>query len=293
MRIPPLGTVVALAIGVAAAVAAQCRMTYSISVYNDGAVSSDYSAVYGYSSSIDNSILCGCGHGGYQTTTTVYAPDGSSYPSTQGGMSSSVSVPVNGRMGTYQVIGRISLYCSCAGPVAAGGLAASLYACPFPAGEMSEAVSWFSGSDYIGATFMMDLKEAGNTNPPALRYQGRVVSERLSDLVDGCWFPGSDEPKLPLPDPSAWSSWTVTSINKYGGDQIANPASWVRYYQQVIATNPYRYENNECSETDTQTMLMNGCAGGPGCTYDIHQIKIVVQKDKVTVFRGNGQATGN
>ncbi len=109
MRIPPLGTVVALAIGVAAVAAAQCRMTYSISVHNDGAASSDYSAVYGYSSSIDNSILCGCGHGGYQTTTTVYAPDGSSYPNTQGGMSSSVSVPVNGRPGTYQVIGRISL----------------------------------------------------------------------------------------------------------------------------------------------------------------------------------------
>jgi hypothetical protein len=291
MRIPPLGTVVALAIGVAAAVAAQCRMTYSISVYSDGAVSSDYSAVYGYSSSIDNSILCGCGHGGYQTTTTVYAPDGSSYPSTQGGMSSSVSVPVNGRLGTYQVIGRISLYCSCAGPVAAGGLAASLYACPFPAGEMSEAVSWFSGSDYIGATFMMDLKEAGNTNPPALRYQGRVVSERLSDLVDGCWFPGSNEPKLPLPDPSEWSSWTVTSINKYGGDLVANPANWVRYYQQQIANG--RYPNNQCIQTDTQTMLMNGCAGGSGSTYDIHQIRIVVQRDKVTVFRGNGQATGN
>lgn len=42
MRIPPLGAAVALAIGAAAA-AAQCRMTYSISVYNDGAVSSDYS----------------------------------------------------------------------------------------------------------------------------------------------------------------------------------------------------------------------------------------------------------
>jgi hypothetical protein len=291
MRIPPLGTVVALAIGVAAAVAAQCRMTYSISVYSDGAVSSDYSAVYGYSSSIDNSILCGCGHGGYQTTTTVYAPDGSSYPSTQGGMSSSVSVPVNGRLGTYQVIGRISLYCSCAGPVAAGGLAASLYACPFPAGEMSEAVSWFSGSDYIGATFMMDLKEAGNTNPPALRYQGRVVSERLSDLVDGCWYEGSEGPILKVPDPSEWSSWTVTSINKYGGDLVANPANWVRYYQQQIANG--RYPNNQCIQTDTQTMLMNGCAGGSGSTYDIHQIRIVVQRDKVTVFRGNGQATGN
>lgn len=42
MRIPPLGTAVALAIGVAAA-AAQCRMTCSISVYNDGGVSGDYS----------------------------------------------------------------------------------------------------------------------------------------------------------------------------------------------------------------------------------------------------------
>lgn len=40
-------------------------------------------------------------------------------------------------------------------------------------------------------------------------------------------------------------------------------------------------------------MLMRGCAGGPGCTYDIHEIKIVIEKDKVTVFRGNGQLSGN
>jgi len=94
-----------------------------------------------------------------------------------------------------------------------------------------------------------------------------------------------------VPDPSEWSSWTVTSINKYGGDLVANPANWVRYYQQEIANG--RYPNNQCIQTDTQTMLMNGCAGGPGSTYDIHQIRIVVQRDKVTVFRGNGQATGN
>lgn len=289
MRIPRLGRLFGAALVFASGAMAQCRMTYSVSVYSDGAVSSDYSAVYGYSSSIDNSTLCGCGHGGYQTTTTVYAPDGASYVSTQGGMTSTVYVQTNGRLGTYQVLGRVSLYCSCAGLVAAGGLAASLYACPFPAGEVSVPFAWYSGEKSIGATFMMDLKDGGNADPPAGRYAGRVVSEQIFNLVDGCWFQGSEKDPLQPPAPSEWSSWTVTSINKYGGDLIANPRDWVRYYQQQIAGG----RCPSCTETDTQAILINGCAGGPGCTVDVHQIRVVVEKDKVTVVRGNGEMSGN
>lgn len=54
MRISPLIAFLALAVGMASAAVAQSRMTYSVSVYSDGAVSSDYSAVYGYSSSVDS-----------------------------------------------------------------------------------------------------------------------------------------------------------------------------------------------------------------------------------------------
>ncbi len=267
----------------------QCRMTYSVSVYSDGAVSSDYSAVYGYSSSIDNSILCGCGHGGYQSTTTVYPPYGDSYASTQSGMISSVYAPTNGRFGTYTVTGRITLLCSCAGLVAAGGLAANLYACPFPAGEVSNPQSWYLSADYIGAIFMMDLKDAGNSDPPPSQYKDRVITEELSDLVDGCRYPGSDGPLLKQPDPGP--PWTVTSLNKYGGDLIANPIVWVRYYQQAIADGRAPYQS--CVQTDTQKMWINGCGGGSERQYHTNQIRVIVEKDRVTVVRGNGQLSGN
>lgn len=286
-----LGMVAAAVLGVAFHAGAQCRMTYSISVYSDGAVNNDYSAVYGYSSSIDNSTLCGCGHGGYQTTTTVYAPDGLSYANTQGGMTSGVYVPTNGRLGTYQVTGRISLYCSCAGLVAAGGIAAGVYACPFPDGEVSNPVGWFSGSNYIGAHFMMDLKDTGNADPPPGRYKERIVSEQISDLVDGCWFPASELSPLRAPQPSEWSSWEITSVNKYGVDQVANPTQWVRNYQQQIAEGKAPYQ--QCTETDTQKMAMNGCEARPGKLYQTNQIKVIVEQNQVTIFRGNGHRSGN
>ncbi len=286
-----LAAVAAAVFGVALQAGAQCRMTYSISVYSDGAVNNDYSAVYGYSSSIDNSTLCGCGHGGYQTTTTVYAPDGLSYANTQGGMTSSIYVPTNGRLGTYQVLGRITLYCSCAGLVAAGGIAAGVYACPFPEGEMSNSDDWFSGSDYIGGRFMMDLKDTGNADPPPGRYKGRIVSEQISELVDGCWFSGSAKLPLVAPPSSEWLSWNVTSLNKYGGDLIANPTDWVRYYQQEIAAGRAPYQS--CTQTDTQAMTINGCGGGAAKQYNSHQIKVIVERNQITVFRGNGQISGN
>lgn len=52
--------------------------------------------------------------------------------------------------------------------MAAGGLAAFLYACPFPAGEKSKAMWWSSDSNHIGAIFLMDLKDTGiRTRRPA------------------------------------------------------------------------------------------------------------------------------
>lgn len=69
-----------------APLAGQCQMVYNVSVYNDGSVSQDLSTVYGYSNAADNSTLCSCAHSNYQTTATVYAPDGSSGTSQQGGL---------------------------------------------------------------------------------------------------------------------------------------------------------------------------------------------------------------
>lgn len=56
---------------------------------------------------------------------------------------------------------------------------------------------------------------------------------------------------------------------------------------------PYRDPYQSCTETDTQTMTINGCAGGPGKQYSSHQVKVVVERNQVTVFRGNGQTSGN
>lgn len=109
---------------------AQCQMIFNVSVYNDAALSEDVTMVYGFSTTSDNSTLCTCGHGSYQTRTTVYAPDGAQSTVISSGFASHVAVATNGRMGTYTVTGNASLFCSCAGLVGAGGVAAAIVARP-------------------------------------------------------------------------------------------------------------------------------------------------------------------
>ncbi|GIU75744.1 MAG: hypothetical protein KatS3mg004_2831 [Bryobacteraceae bacterium] len=87
-------------------------------------------ATLNFSTTSDNSSLCTCGHGSYQTRTTVYAPDGTQSTVTSSGFTSYVAVPTNGRMGTYTVTGVASLFCSCAGLVGAGGVAATVAVAP-------------------------------------------------------------------------------------------------------------------------------------------------------------------
>ncbi|GIU75746.1 MAG: hypothetical protein KatS3mg004_2833 [Bryobacteraceae bacterium] len=87
-------------------------------------------ATLNFSTTSDNSSLCTCGHGSYQTRTTVYAPDGTQSTVTSSGFTSYVAVPTNGRMGTYTVTGAASLFCSCAGLVGAGGVAATVAVAP-------------------------------------------------------------------------------------------------------------------------------------------------------------------
>ena len=139
----------------------QCSMVYNVSVYNDGSVSSDYSMVYAYSTTSDNSTLCGCGHGQYQTTTTVYTPNGTPYSSSSGGMSSNVAVATNGQMGTYTIVGGASLFCSCAGTVGGGGPSKAVTVCPMPASERSEPGSPSWCASCIGGLFMANLEDSG------------------------------------------------------------------------------------------------------------------------------------
>ncbi len=80
---------------------------------------------------------------------------------------------------------------------------------------------------------MMDLKDTSNADPPPGRCKERNVSELLSGLVDGIRNGNSQEPVLVAPSPG--QTWTVTSLNKYGGDLIMNLTGWVRDYQQEIA----------------------------------------------------------
>ncbi len=127
-RMRSLAAGAALWLAPAPAVAAQCQMVFSVSVYNDAAFSEDRTVVYGFSTSSDNSILCTCGHGQYLTRTTVYAPDGAETTASPAGFACCAAVATNGRMGTYTVTGRVNLFCSCAGPVAAGGVAATIAA---------------------------------------------------------------------------------------------------------------------------------------------------------------------
>lgn len=96
----------------AAPLAAQCRMAYSVSVYTDGSVSDDLSTVYGYSNFVDNSTLCGYTHSNYQSIVTIYAPDGSYVSNQNAGTESSTNVATSGSLGTYNVVGTASLYCS-------------------------------------------------------------------------------------------------------------------------------------------------------------------------------------
>ncbi|GIU75748.1 MAG: hypothetical protein KatS3mg004_2835 [Bryobacteraceae bacterium] len=133
MRIRPVSIVLAAVfclLAWAPRAGAQCQMIFNVSVYNDAALSEDVTMVYGFSTTSDNSSLCTCGHGSYQTRTTVYAPDGTQSTVISSGFTSYVAVPTNGRMGTYTVTGAASLFCSCAGLVGAGGVAATVAVAP-------------------------------------------------------------------------------------------------------------------------------------------------------------------
>ena len=105
----------------AAPLTAQCHMQYNVSVYTDGSVSGDLSTVYGSSSFVDNSTLCGATHSNYQSLVTIYAPGGSNVSNQNSGMESNTSMLTNGVLGTYDVVGDAYLDCSIGGEIESGG----------------------------------------------------------------------------------------------------------------------------------------------------------------------------
>ena len=97
-----------------APLAAQCQMQYNVSVYTDGSVSDDLSMVYGSSNFVDNSTLCGATHSNYQSTTTIYPPSGPTAQQEESGFESNTQIATYGVLGTYEVAGGDSFYCSVA-----------------------------------------------------------------------------------------------------------------------------------------------------------------------------------
>ncbi len=121
MPLPYLRLAIAFAMLGSTRLAAQCTMAYNVSIYSNGSPNADFSSVYAYSSTVDNSTKCSCTHSSYQTTVNLYGPNGANANSTQAGFQSSVNMDTNGVAGTYTAVGTANLYCSCAGQVGAGG----------------------------------------------------------------------------------------------------------------------------------------------------------------------------
>ena len=164
-------------------------------------------------------------------------------------------------------------------------------ACPFPVSEKSGNGQWCQPC--TGGTFTATLYNANQTAPPNGEYQGRTVSEALSNDVDTCYFAGSDYAKLNVPPQGQWSTWTVSSINAYGGDLIAEDPAWVSYYQGLIKGGSHQYPNNTCSNSIVQKMSMNACVvGNPSQEYWPNNTTVTVAASQITATRGNASASG-
>ena len=214
-------------------VAAQCQMIYNVSVYNDAAVSEDQSMVYGVSTTSDSSILCTCGHGSYETRTTVYAPDGTQYVAASSGFASSLAVATNGRLGTWTVTGNARLFCSCAGLVGAGGVAASIQVQPvvriLSADAGSGAIQTQLGPSGLTGTFELDYLTAGDQarrlagpvtrssgtytdtlNLSALQYGDQLRTLRARWTVNGVTGVGTRSWSMDV----MGSAWKITCYNR-------------------------------------------------------------------------------
>jgi hypothetical protein len=159
--------------------------------------------------------------------------------------------------------------------------------CPIPASETSTATAWCSSC--IGGIFMVTLQDAGGKAPPNNKYNGRTVSEGISNEQDGCWFQGSEWEKSAVP--TSLSSWPVGPTSQYGADDIGIDVDWVRYYQAAMLSGEVTYLS--CAESNTQTMSIDTCGGPNPQQYNSHTDSITVTATSVTATRGNASITGN
>jgi hypothetical protein len=178
-------------------------------------------------------------------------------------------------------------------PLYAAWQAVFAQACPNPASEISQASSWCGSCR--GGIFVVNLLDAGGAAPPNGKYQGRIVSEVLSNEQDNCYFNGSTQAQIVNP-PAPGPPWTVTSINGYGGDDIGDDPAWIQYYQSAIASGAAPYSNNgmgSCSEGNTQTMSIQACQGTAMTIYNSHPTQVIVYANQVTAVRSNASISGN
>ena len=157
---------------------------------------------------------------------------------------------------------------------------------PIPASEVSETGYWCSSC--VGGVFTAKLKDAGGATPPAGKYQGRTVRERLSELIDTCWFPGSRWDPAPLPPENDWSDWLVGSINGYGSDLIGLPPEMAVYYQNQVRSGRY----GSCYVSIRQTMQIRSCDGSSWVEYHSQDTRNTITNDGMTATRGNASMSG-
>jgi len=158
-------------------------------------------------------------------------------------------------------------------------------ACPYPASEVSETGHWCSSC--VGGVFTAKLKDAGGATPPAGKYQGRTVRERLSDLVDTCYFDGA-EWRAVLPEEPDWSDWQVGSINGYGSDLISLPPEMAVYYHNQVCSGRY----GSCYVSIRQTMQIRSCDGSSWVEYHSQDTRNTISSDGMTATRGNASMSG-
>ncbi len=164
-------------------------------------------------------------------------------------------------------------------------VAAAPPACPHPASEVSVAGNWCSSC--VGGTFTASLKDAGGVSPPNGKYQGRSVRERLSDLVDTCFFDGA-EWRAVLPGEEDWSNWPVGSINGYGSDLIGWRTEVSAYYQNEVRGGRY----SSCYVSMRQTMQIQACSGSTWAEYHSQDTRNTITSSEMTATRGNASNSG-
>jgi hypothetical protein len=160
--------------------------------------------------------------------------------------------------------------------------AAAPPACPHPASEVSVRGYWCSSC--VGGVFTASLKDAGGAIPPNGKYQGRTVRERLSDLVDTCFFDDA-EWRAVLPNEGDWGDWPVGSINGYGSDLIGWDAVVSAYYRDEVRGGRY----SSCSISIKQKMEIQACDGSGWAEYHSHDTRNTITSSEMTATRGDDQ----